>query len=238
MSISENTARFVDLESMSQAAARMIVAQARKSQKARGLFSLVLSGGGTPRRLYEILAAAPIAEQIDWQRVFVFWGDERLVPLDNQASNYNLAREHLLARLPADNIFPVPVTTASPQVAAARYEEVIRRFWQEHGVADMVFDCILLGMGLDGHCVSLFPDSSLLAAESSLVAAVSEAAGSPPVPRVTMTLPGLAASRMIMFLIGGPAKKKILAEIEMGENRYPAAQVRSQGEIHWLVSDS
>jgi 6-phosphogluconolactonase len=235
MSISEHTARFADLEDMSQAAARMIVEQAREAQKARGLFSLVLAGGGTPRRLYEILAAPPVAEQIDWQRVFVFWGDERFVPLDHPVSNYKLAGEHLLARLPEANIFPAPVTAANPQAAAVRYEAVIRRFWQEHDAA--MFDCVLLGMGPDGHCASLFPGSPLLAAESSLVAAVSEAAGSPPVPRITLTLAGLAASRRIMFLLGGAAKKKILAEIEAGETRYPAAQVRSQGEIYWLVSE-
>jgi 6-phosphogluconolactonase len=236
MSIFDSQKHFDDAESMSQAAALMIVEQAKEAQKARGLFTLVLSGGGTPRRLYEILAAPPVADQIDWQRCFVFWGDERLVPLDHPHSNYKLANEHLLPRLPAANIFPVPVD-AEPQNAAARYEDEIREFWQSQGRDyKPLFDCVLLGMGPDGHCVSLFPDSPLLAEKSSLVAAISEPEGSPPVPRVTLTLPGLAASRMIMFLISGGVKAGILAEIQAGETRYPAARVRSQGKVKWLVS--
>ncbi len=238
MSTSEDPEYFADSESMSQAAALLIVAQAKDAQAARGLFTMVLSGGSTPGRLYEILASPPIADQIDWQRFFVFWGDERLVPLDHPDSNYMLAKEYLLPRLPATNIFPVPVTVADPHIAASQYEDEIRRFW--HGQAkgyEPAFDCLLLGMGPDGHCVSLFPDSPLLTEKSCLVAAVSEPAGSPPVPRVTLTLPGLAASRMIMFMISGGVKAKILTEIQAGETRYPAARVRSEGRIKWLVSD-
>lgn len=237
MSTSENPEHFADLESMSQAAALLIVAQAKEAQAARGLFTLVLSGGSTPRRLYEILAAPPIADQIDWQRCFVFWGDERFVPLDHPDSNYMLAKD-LLPRLPAANIFPVPVTVADPQIAASQYEGGIRRFWQTQAKGyEPAFDCVLLGMGPDGHCVSLFPGSPLLAEKSCLVAAVSEPAGSPPVPRVTLTLPGLAASRMIIFMISGGVKAKIFAEIQAGETRYPAARVRSEGRIKWLISD-
>ncbi len=237
MPSSDCSRHFADLESMSQAAALMIVDQARRAQAERGLFTLVLSGGSTPRRLYEILASPPIVGQIDWPRCFVFWGDERLVPLEHPDSNYRLANEHLLPHLPADNIMPIPVAALDPHTAAGQYEDEIRRFWQGHGGdAEPAFDCILLGMGGDGHCVSLFPGSPLLMEKSALVAAISEPAGSPPVSRVTLTLPGLAASRMIIFLISGVVKGEILAEILAGDTSYPAALVRSRGAINWLVS--
>jgi len=224
---------FKDLEDLSRAAARMVVDLSRQAISRRGVFSLVLSGGGTPRRLYEILAFPPFREEIDWQSTFIFWGDERFLPLDHPGSNYRLANEHLLACLPEANIFPVPVEAANPEAAARQYEESIHEFWQGHGM----FDCLLLGMGPDGHCASLFPASPLLGEQTALVAAVNEPAGSPPVPRITLTLPGLAASRAIIFLICGSEKKnRILDEIYAGgEVPYLAALVRSQGRIYWFV---
>ncbi len=229
------TEDFSEMEGMSQAAAKMIVEQAAKAQAARGFFTLVLAGGGTPRRLYEILAEPPIVGQIDWQRFFVFWGDERFLPYSHPDSNYRLAEEHLLPCLSAANIFPMPVTVTDTKIAACQYETTIRTFFKDRHLAEPAFDCVLLGMGPDGHCLSLFPDSPLLAEEKLLVAAINKPAGSPPVPRVTLTLAGIKSCRKIIFMISGVKKQQILAEIKNGETKYPAAQVSCQGDIHWLV---
>ena len=228
---------FKDLEELSRAAARMVVDLSRQAIVERGVFSLVLSGRTTPKRLYEILATPPVCNDLDWQKTFIFWGDERFLPLDHPDSNYHLANEHLLACLPAAHVFPVPVGVATPEEAARQYEESIHDFWRGHGMSGPpVFDCLLLGMGADGHCASLFPGSPLLKEQTALVAAVSEPAGSPPVPRITLTLPGLATSRAIIFLACGAEKNRILDELRAGrEVPYPVALVRSQGRIHWFT---
>ncbi len=232
------TEKFNDMESMSQAVARMILKQAAEAQATRGFFTLVLAGGNTPRRLYEILAKPPIAEQIDWQRFFVFWGDERFVPYNHPDSNYRLAKEHLLSCLPSSNIFPVPVQVKDTDTAASQYETTIRTFFKKHNLAEPAFDCVLLGMGADGHCLSLFPSSPLLSEKKLLVAAISEPAGSPPVPRVTLTLTGIKSCREIIFMISGIKKQQILTEIKNGETKYPAGQVRCRGNINWFVATS
>ncbi len=226
-----------NLEELSRAVAALIVELAKTAVSERGFFSLCLAGGHTPARLYELLAT-DYREKINWQQTFVFWGDERLVPLDNKNSNYRLAAIHLLPCLPKANIKTVAVTAADPEAAARLYEEEIERFRQEQGINDgPLFDCVLLGMGPDGHCASLFPGSPLLAEDKRLVTAIAEPAGSPPVVRITLTLPALAASRAVIFMVSGSKKLEIVSEILSGRGmQFPAARVRSQGPVYWLCS--
>ncbi|HFQ82069.1 MAG TPA: 6-phosphogluconolactonase [Desulfobacterales bacterium] len=238
--MSEQTVRkltYCDLEELSRAAADLIVELAETAVRERGFFSLSLAGGHTPARLYELLAT-DYRERINWRQTFVFWGDERLVPLDHKDSNYRLAAEHLLPCLPPANIKTVAVTSADPETAARLYEEEIERFRQEQGIASgPIFDCVLLGMGPDGHCASLFPGSPLLEEDKRLVAAIAEPAGSPPVVRITLTLPALAASRAVIFMVSGGKKLEIVSEILKGGGiQFPAARVRSQGAVYWLLA--
>lgn len=238
--MSKQTAKrlsYGNLEELSRAAAALIVELAETAVSERGFFSLCLAGGHTPARLYELLAT-DYRDKINWQQTFVFWGDERLVPLDHEDSNYKLAAVHLLPCLPAANIKTVAVTVDDPEAAARQYEEEIEHFRQRQGIADgPLFDCVLLGMGPDGHCASLFPGSPLLAEDKRLVAAIAEPAGSPPVARVTLTLPALAASRAVIFMVSGSRKMEIVSEILSGRGmNFPAARVSSRGPVYWLCS--
>ncbi len=240
--MSEQTAKRLtsaNLEEVSRAAADLIVELAATAVNERGFFSLCLAGGHTPARLYELLAT-DYHERINWRQTFVFWGDERLVPLDHKDSNYRLAAAHLLPCLPKTNIKTVAVTADDPETAARLYEEDIECFRREQGIGDgPLFDCVLLGMGPDGHCASLFPGSPLLTEEKKLVAAIAEPAGSPPVVRITLTLPALAASRAVIFMVSGSKKLEIVSEILSGGGlRFPAARIRSQGPVYWLCTPS
>lgn len=235
---------FDEIAEMSRAMAAEIVRLAREAVEERGRFSLVLTGGRTPALLYELLGNPPFASDMPWLSTWIFWGDERCVAPDHAASNFRLAHEPLLSRgfIPAENIFRMQ-GEAVPSVAAHSYEERLHRFWAASNKSDAVpaFDLILLGMGNDGHVASLFPESDLLLEKNRLVAAVEEASGEPPVPRLTLTLPAIALARRIFFMISGEAKKGIFSEIKRDPAKaarsYPAALVRAQGEISWFIAE-
>jgi len=154
-----DVAVFSDDDTLMRAEAEHVTKLARAAIAARGRFLLALSGGSTPRRLYELLAKPPFLEGIDWSRVCVFWGDERCVPPDDPQSNYRMAREALLERVPIpnENVFRIHGED-EPHHAAQAYERVLRGFFgQAEGPPDRSFDQVLLGMGDDGHTASLFP---------------------------------------------------------------------------------
>ncbi len=151
---------YPDLESLSRAAAALLVKQANLAVAARGRFSVALSGGATPRRTYELLAAPPWVDQAPWDRVHVFWGDERCVPLNDSRSNARLAKEAWLDRvpIPADQIHPMNCAH-DPAAAARQYEAQLREFFAGQ---PPILDLVLLGLGDDGHTASLFPGTTVL----------------------------------------------------------------------------
>ena len=224
---------FADVEAMSRAAAARVVESARAAAAARGRFSLALSDGRTPRRLYELLAEA----ELPWDRVHFFWGDERCVPRGDAASNYRLASETLLSKIPArpENVHAMPCDPAAPEAGAQAYEETVRAFF--HG-SDASFDLVLLGLGPDGHTASLFPGEPALAEASRWVAVSSGRSASPPVPRLTLTFPGLAAAREALFLAAGAAKRALVDAAVAGGADFPAARVRPRGGVRWLWSEA
>ena len=126
-----------------------------------GIFAINLSGGSTPRRLYERLAGPPYRDTFPWSRTHWFWGDERFVPHDDALSNYRMVREALLSRapIPADNVHPIPTEGISPEAAASAYERQLKSFYGAERLdpARPLFDVTLLGLGPDGHTASLFP---------------------------------------------------------------------------------
>jgi 6-phosphogluconolactonase len=167
---------YPNLSALSRAAAEYICEIAQGAVKERGVFTLVLSGGTTPRLLYEELTKEPFASRVDWQHTHLFWGDERCVPSDNPDSNFSLAFQTLISRVdvPPANIHRIPASTGPAKAVAKEYEKALREFFQAAGESDSSrsfpsFDLILLGMGGDGHTASLFPGDAALEERTSWV---------------------------------------------------------------------
>lgn len=187
-----------------------------------------LSGGRTPRKLYRLLATDH-QDRLPWDKVHIFWGDERCVPPTDAESNYAMAQQALLRHVPlrSDQIHRVPGELAPPQ-GAADYEQQLQRFFNTSLSTTPVFDVMLLGMGTDGHTASLFPGAPALQ-ERSRWAVDAHAAHLDPAWRVTLTLPLLTAARQVWFVVTGADKAPILREIfadtQAAAAKYPAAQV-------------
>jgi 6-phosphogluconolactonase len=206
------------------------------AQATDGVFAVSLSGGSTPRRLYECLAAREIAQRLPWNRMHWFWGDERFVPHDHPDSNYGMARDAFLSRVPVpdDNVHAVPTEGLSPEQAAAAYETTLKRFYGAGTLAPArpLFDVTLLGIGANGHTASLFPGQPALQETRRWVVAVigigSEA-------RITLTYPVLDSSRQVAFVVTGEEKRGVVARAQAGDRTLPAAMVRPVGRLHWFT---
>lgn len=204
-------------------------------RKRSGRISVALSGGSTPRPVYERLAAG-YRDAISWERVLLFWGDERFVPPDSQHSNYRMAKEAMIDHLPfpAANIYPVQTDLPDADEAARQYELTLRR---ELGETSPSLDLLLLGLGDDGHTASLFPGSPALQ-ETARDTAVTDAPAEPRT-RITMTLPMIGRAREIIFLVSGRGKhgplRTILDAPETARELYPAGMIRPAGTILWIV---
>ena len=226
---------YPDLESLSRAAAALLVEQANLAVAARGRFSVALSGGATPRRTYELLAAPPLVNQAPWDRVHVFWGDERCVPLNDPRSNARMAKEAWLDRVPIPGSQIHHMNCASdPADAARQYEAKLREFFAGQTPR---LDLVLLGLGHDGHTASLFPGSAVLREAERWAAAVYLAEAD--LHRVTLTAPLINQAAMVAFLVAGWAKAGVLREVLHGPRapaRLPAQLIRPHhGELRWLA---
>jgi len=231
--------RDVDIFKTSEAAAargaELFLATARDALATRGRFTVALSGGTTPIPLFRCLAARAPFAGVDWSAVHVFWVDERCVPPDEPESNFCLAQELFLSKLPAPGAIIHRVAgELLPEEAARRYEtELSATFPAEE---PPVFDLLFLGVGSDGHTASLFPDMDLdRFPERKAVAVYVE---KPRSSRVTLTLPVLTSARRIVFLVTGAGKAGIISKIlgGSGEIRYPAARVAASGNhVSWLL---
>jgi 6-phosphogluconolactonase len=195
-----------------------------------------LSGGTTPKRVYELLGRAPRRDHIPWQRVHWFWGDERFVPHDDPRSNFHMAAEALLRRAPVPpaNIHPIPTEQGSPAGEAAAYETMLKRFYgaDSFDPARPLFDLTLLGLGEDGHTASLFPGSPALAETRRWAVPV---AGPDGLDRITLTYPALASSAVILFLVTGERKRQALTRARAGDPALPATGLRPDGAVYWFV---
>jgi len=178
-------------DSLAQRAAEWIIDASRKAVAARDRFTLALAGGSTPEKAYALLAQPGSVERIDWSRTYLFFGDERFVPLDDPRSNHAMASRALLAHapIPADHVFPIPTDRPSAAESAAEYARTLAGFFHttpDQGVPR--FDLILLGMGDDGHTASLFPGKPTLHEQSAWTTASPPGVLPPPVERVTLTV--------------------------------------------------
>lgn len=212
---------------LAEAAAQSTAEVIDSAIRARGTCYWALAGGETPRGCYEVLAREPYRSRVSWERVRFFWSDERLVPLDDPASNYGMARAALLSRIEAsdDHVFPLQ--------DPARYTELLGRLPRNGGVFPR-FDLIHLGMGEDGHTASLFPGDPALGEQRALVLRVRTS--KPPPDRLTLTLPVLNAARQVVFLVQGAGKRDALARVLGGDASLPAGMVRpADGQLRFLV---
>ncbi|MDZ4700713.1 MAG: 6-phosphogluconolactonase [Rhodothermales bacterium] len=226
-----------DKETLSRRAAEAVAALIRHAVDQRGRCTIAMAGGSTPHRLYEILAT-DIRDDIPWERVHLIWGDERHVPLDHPKSNFRMAREALLERVPLlpDHIYPTPIT-GDPAADAAAYAATIDTLLvPDSGRLDLV----LLGLGDDGHTASLFPGSPALAETTRTV--VAAPAPVDPRQRITLTFPAINRARNVFFLVASADKAPALACVfgkPGGVAECPASRVQpAGGELVWWMDEA
>ena len=225
--------------SLARAAAEHFVTRASEAVAARGLFTVALSGGSTPRSTYALLAGREFAPRVDWPRTHVFWGDERCVPPDHSDSNYRTAREALLDHVPIPqrNVHRIR-GEVEPEQAADEYERTLQSFFQaRRGELPPQFDLILLGMGADGHTASLFPGTPAVHEGTRWV--VAHYVDKLSAWRVTLTPAVINAAAHVTFLVSGVGKAERLREILKGPYHpdvLPAQTVSpTDGQLLWLV---
>lgn len=225
-------------ETLAEAAAQAILDCATEAVTARGRFMLALAGGSTPRETYERLAQPPGRDRMPWARTWVFFGDERGVPPDHPDSNFRMANQALLLKvpLPPQQIARIRGEAEDPEAAAAEYGRRLTEVFAIKRGRLPRFDLILLGMGVDGHTGSLFPGSPVLKEVFRPVAAVHATAASIP-QRFTFTLPVINAAARVMFLVSGAEKAKVLkAVLKEPTGGLPAALVHpTDGRLTWLL---
>ncbi len=230
-----------DAAALSRIAAREFVLIARQAVRRHGRFTVALSGGSTPRALFELLAQSPYVDQVPWAQTHIFWGDERDVPTDHPDSNQRMAREALLERvpLPPGNIHAILIGQLNAVAAAARYAAEMRAFF---GLAEAdlpQFDLILLGLGDDGHTASLFPHTAALNAKGELLFVAN------PVPqlnttRLTLTADVINSAANVIFLVSGEKKADILYEVLRGDYKpddHPSQRIHPVDGLLTVIAD-
>ena len=227
-----------DLEAISHQAVHLFIKISKSSFAQKEKFVVALSGGSTPERFYHLIGSHPYGEKVDWDRVHLFWVDERCVPKEDKASNFKLVFDALLSAvpIPEENIHPMR-TGEGPEQGARKYEEDLRAFFGRS--RPPMFDLIFLGVGEDGHTASLFPGSDSLDERSRLVVPVY--LGEPRKDRITLTLPVLNQARHILFLVAGHSKSEMVRAIlgkEGDRARYPAGLVYpANGQVTWFIDE-
>ena len=233
-----NVSVYDNLDAVAHAAADLLV-RLQADDRPQEHFNIALSGGSTPRAFHRVLVAPPYREQVDWESMQYFWGDERFVPPDDPESNYRMARETLLTEAPvtADQVHRVPTERGDPAMVAELYEADIRRDMNMLPGQFPRFDLILLGMGPDGHCASLFPHTEALHVRDRLVTAnfVPKLNAN----RITFTVPVINNAAAVVFLVAGADKADALAAVLEGPHdpeTYPSQLIAPEhGAVHWLV---
>ncbi len=224
-----------DPAALAQRAADWLLELARGKE---GAFSLCLSGGSTPKRLYHLLSEPPYRDAFPWARTHLFWGDERFVAHDDDLSNYKMVKNALLdhAPIPQENIHPVLFDGLTPEAAAAAYERELKGFYGQDNLDSTkpLFDVNLLGLGLDGHTASLFPGTEVVNERTRWVAPV---IGAKAEARITLTYPALDSARYVAFLAAGAEKAEMLTRLCRGDDTIPAAGVHPTGELR-VFSDA
>ena len=223
-----------DATALAEAALARLVKQIETSEREA---AVCLTGGSTPRRMYEMMAQSPWRERIPWSRVHWFMGDDRFVPHDSPLSNSGMAKRLFLdVCAPADHVHMIDTGLSSPDESAADYERKLRA-WQELRRDRPLFDLVLMGVGPDGHTASLFPGNAASREACRWVVGVPQANVEPFVPRVSLTLPCLSLTREMLFLGAGAGKKAILERVFGGEDLPAARASAAGGKTVWLLDE-
>ncbi len=224
---------FDDAAALAAGAAEFICERAEASHRR---FVMSLSGGGTPKPVYQALAGDTLVKRFPWDRAAFLFGDERFVPPDDPASNYRMVREAMFSRapVPPGNIHAMPTAGATAEQCAAQYERTLAALYGGHTLAKdrTLHDMVLLGLGDDGHTASLIPGESVLDEHVRWVAVVGH--GRPEV-RITLTYPALQSSAVTIFLVSGEGKRAILDRVLGGDDSLPAGRLRPEGELFWFA---
>lgn len=202
------------------------------------IFTFALSGGSTPKQLYTLLTKEPYKLIIPWERIHFFWGDERAVPFEDERNNARMAYETLLdvVGVPSENIH-VMRTDIEPEAAAAEYEKILQKYFKD---SDTTFDLVLLGMGDDGHTLSLFPGTEVVHEKKAWVKAFFLKAQD--MFRITLTAPVVNEAACVIFMATGAGKALTLKSVIEGDfnaEKFPSQLIRPQdGELHWFVDEA
>jgi 6-phosphogluconolactonase len=224
---------------LSQAAAELVLRAVKETLQTQDRVTLCLSGGSTPREFYSLLACEPYCGQIPWEKVHIFWGDERHIPLSEPDNHYRMAMDLFLSKvpIPSENIHRVLVETSEPDEVAKQYESEIKAFFGVLREAVPAFDVVFLGMGSDGHTASLFPETTAVKEGTRWV--VSNFVPRRGLTRITLTFPILNQARNIVFLVSGSSKAEMLRSVLQGSQNaslFPAQLIRPEsGHLMWFV---
>lgn len=235
MEMPANVSVFKTPEQLAVAAAERFSKVAIHSQETQGRFRVALAGGRTPKRVYELLATERFANAVKWPQVHVFFGDERCVPPDHPDSNYAMAQQALLSKvpIPPGNLHQI-AGARDPTEGAGEYEAELRAFFRPMTLPR--FDLVLLGMGVDGHTASLFPESNALDETSRLVIETKSPQGQ---CRITLTLGALNNAARLLFLVTGEEKARTLSKVlqrRSGSHRLPASLIKPlDGTLEWFI---
>jgi 6-phosphogluconolactonase len=232
---------YPDIEAMSRAVAEKMSKVAMDSVGESGTFSVALSGGNTPRTLYRMLSEE-FSGRIPWDSTHIFFGDERYVPPDHPESNYAMAQETLVSKVPLPDGHLHPIQTQlKVDEASGSYDELLKDFFhvKEKAGISRTFDLVLLGIGSDGHTASLFPTSPALGETGRLAVPAMAPSTYRTRQRITLTLAAVNAARRVFFLVSGrdkgPAVREILRRSGTEEEPYPAGLVRPREEVTWFL---
>ena len=224
---------------LAKAAAEFITKRILDVVKKQDRFTIALSGGSTPKALHELLAKSPYVDQIPWLQLHVFWGDERYVPIDDEQSNAGMAYDTLLGHVytPEDQIH-VWRTDLEPEAAAADYDRILHEYFGDASPENTspTFDLVLLGMGDDGHTLSLFPGTEVVHEQTAWTNTYFLTQQN--MYRLTLTAPVVNRASCVLFLVAGPKKAEPLKEVLEGDynpDKYPSQVIKPTGELVWLV---
>jgi 6-phosphogluconolactonase len=223
-------------------AADLFTQMAADCAESQGRFSVALSGGSTPKGMFSLLASDAYRSRIDWNKVHLFWGDERSVPPDHKDSNYRMANESMISKVPVppENVHRMHAEESDIDAAAADYEALLRRHFNLKEGQFPRFDLLLLGMGDDGHTASLFPGTKALSEKARIV--VPNWVEKFNTNRVTLTAPAINNARVILFMAAGEGKRGPLKEVLTGQrnpNLYPSQLIDAvDGKVIWMVDDA
>lgn len=229
-----------DAKAMADEAAHEFARLAIDAVKARGIFTVALSGGSSPPMVYERLLQDDLRDTVPWDKMHYFIGDERCVPESSPENNFSVARKDLLNKVnaPSANLHPIVNPDKDPAAAALHYEEELRKFFKLKAGEYPQFDLIWLGMGPDGHCASLFPGTKALTEVNRLV--VENFVEKLSAYRITFTFPVINHAHNIMFVVHGEDKAQVLAEALTSDvKKYPVQHVVPEhGKLDWYVDTS